>query len=121
MKKDCTEWGFDTTDFDTEKNFSDFLTKNKIGRAKLSCKADTDYKGNPIKLCQFEWKGKNVKLITSNNALTGKMANYDQITDLGNAGYIGITGKPAQVEKLAKSVKKFAYTKDESKCKRGFI
>ena len=118
------EHGFDLTSFGTAENFKKVLKENKLSiKGKRKCIIGKDYVGKPTKRCQFEWKNKDVKLITSNNPITGQFNEPKRRSpEEGYASYIGIIGDDKQVPKLVKSIKKHARDiKDESKGRRDFI
>ena len=118
------EHGFDLTSFGTAENFKKVLKENKLSiKGKRKCTVDKDYAGVSTKMCQFEWKNKDVKLITSNNPITGQYNNPKRRKpEKGYASYIGIVGDDQQVPKLVESIKKHARDiKDESRGRRDFI
>ena len=118
------EHGFDLTSFGTVENFKKVLKENKLSiKGKRKCTIGKDYVGKPTKSCQFEWKNKDVKLITSNNPITGQYNDPKRRKpEKGYASYIGIVGDDKQVPKLAESIKKHATSiKGENPKEREFI
>jgi len=114
------EYGFDLTDFgETPHRFKKVLKENNIKQKPIRrCKK----LGRGIKSCRYEWKNKGVKLITSNNPITGIHANKNREKEVGYASYMGIEGEDKKVEKLVRSIEKNAtYIKDENKHEREFI
>ena len=118
------EHGFDLTSFGTAEKFKKVLKANKLPtKGEKKCTVDKDLMGSAIKMCQFEWANKNIKLITSNNPITGQYNEPKRRKpEKGYASYIGIVGDDKQVLKLVKSIKKQAsFIKDESIGARDFI
>ena len=117
------EYGFDLTNFDGVIGFKKVLKENKLsGKAIKKCvKSDRDPKKTLY--CHYEWKDKDVKLVTGSNPITGVHGLIrGRKKDIGYASYMGIEGKPSAVEKLAKSIKKHAtFIKGENPKEREFI
>ena len=117
------EYGFDLTYFDRATEFKKVLKENKLSeKATKKCiKSDIDPK--KILYCQFEWKDKDVKLVTGSNPITGVHGLISgRGRDVGYASYMGIEGKQSAVKKLAKSIKKHASSiKGENPKEREFI
>ena len=115
------EHGFDLTDFGKSSNkFKQVLKENNINpKAIRDCKKLRT--GGTY--CEFNWKGKGVKLVTANNPITGEYAKSGgRQNEIGYASYMGIEGDSKKVEKLAKSIKKHAsWIKGENKTEREFI
>ena len=117
------EYGFDLTNFDGKAGFKKFLKENKLSEKALKKCVKSDRGTNKILYCQYEWKDKDVKLVTANNPITGVHgAIRGRGKEIGYASYMGIEGKPSAVKKLAKSIKKHAsYIKGENPKEREFI
>lgn len=64
----------------------------------------------------WDWKGKNVLIVTKNDPITGEPKGEEDY-----ASYIGIEGDKAQVAKAAKMIKAKGDSKDESPSRRDFI
>lgn len=115
------EYGFDLTGFgDSSKRFKKVLKENKLPlKGKRLCKKFN----KDLESCSFQWKSKDVKLVTKNNPITGDYGDeHLRKAEVGYASYIGIEGKPKAVEKLAKSIKKHATAiKGENPKEREFI
>ena len=71
----------------------------------------------------FQWKGRNILIVTGNDPITGKFRNPENRDPERNyASYIGIEGDEKKVEQAVKLIKQnLQYYKEESKGKRDFI
>jgi hypothetical protein len=118
-----SEHGFDLTGFRSSEDFKRLLKQHKLSKGRRVGKSYVDYAGVPSKSYQFEFRNKNVKLITANNPVTGQYADRrSRPVEKGYASYIGITGNPRLVKRLATSIRKRAsFIKGESKGRRDFI
>jgi len=71
----------------------------------------------------FQWKGRDILIVTGNDPITGKFRNPENRDPERNyASYIGIEGDEKKVEQAVKLIKQnLQYYKEESKGKRDFI
>ena len=71
----------------------------------------------------FQWKGRNILIVTGNDPITGKFRNPENRDPERNyASYIGIEGDEKKVEQAVKLIKQnLQYYKEESKGRRDFI
>ena len=111
-----TEWGFDLTDFGSVAKFKGLLKRHKLLSGYK--KEKTSYGTN-----NFIWSNSKLKLITSNNPITGEYSNKGQReNEKGYASYMGIIGQEKEVMLLVKDIKNVSiYIKGESPYKRDFI
>jgi hypothetical protein len=118
-----SEHGFDLTGFKSAEDFKRLLKQHKLSRGRRVGTPFVDYAGMPSKTYQFQFKNKNLRLITANNPITGEYADKGRRpNEKGYASYIGIRGRPSLVKKLAMSIKKKAsFIKGESVGTREFI
>lgn len=108
------EWGFDLSDIKTE----DWINILKEIGAKSEAKYDDKNE-------YFVWKGNGIKIITSNNPITGQPAakrrdnpeNYEK----DYAGYVGVRGLKEEVKKFVELFIEYAGIKDMSILRRDFI
>jgi hypothetical protein len=104
------KWGFDLTDFGD--NWPMFVKEIGLGTA-------TRIKG------AFEWRNDlGLRVVTQNNPETGEYGpGRDKREDApGFASYMGAEGTPAEIERFAGLVRKYAtFIKDESPGQRDFI
>ena len=71
---------------------------------------------------RFEWKGKDILVVTKNNPITGKYGSKGKREDEKDyTSYIGIEGKKELVKKIASFINKYGSPKDESKGTREYI
>ena len=96
------KWGFDLTDFGKAERFKNVLKQNQLP---LSARTKLMAKDMPRRYKVFVWQNKDVKMVTANNPITGKGTDGNEI---GYASYMGIEGKPLNVKRLAKSIRKNA-------------
>jgi len=101
------EHGFDLTDISAKnwkKLVKDFGLKKSLVKNK------------------WEWKGKDILVVTGNDPISGKYSKKGQREDEKDyAGYIGIEGKTSIVKKVAEFIRNNGDPKDESKGSRDFI
>mgnify|MGYP001215146494 FL=1 len=71
----------------------------------------------------FQWKGRDILIVTGNDPITGKFRNPENRDPERNyASYIGIEGEEQKVKQAVKLIKQnLQYYKEESKGKRDFI
>lgn len=108
------EWGFDLSDIKAE----DWINILKEIGAKSEAKYDDKNEW-------FIWKGKDIKIITSNNPITGQPAakrrdrleNYEK----DYVGYVGVQGYKKEVKKFVELFLENANIKDMSILRRNFI
>ena len=110
-------WGFDLTNFKSDKDFKALLSRNKLSNYK---KVKAEYGTNTY---HFVWSNSNLVLTTANNPITGEFNTVNQrAPEKGYASYIGIDGREADVLKLVEDIKKTANDiKDESPNERQYI
>lgn len=140
MKKK-TEWGFDLTDFGSDKKFKKLLKQFELKKYikekkvvhynfgdEIGGKGTTGHIWSNKKpyhsvSYNYTWSNPNLKIITGNNAITGAYSSPKQRPkEKGYASYIGIVGDKERVLKLKEAIKKNArYIKDESEFRRDYI
>lgn len=104
--------GFDLTDIDSA-NWQEILSKlNAEFKGKIT-EEESSY---------WLWEGKDIKIVTSNNPITGEH-NLESIREprVGYAGYIGIEGSDTLVSEFVEYMREFAKIKGESPKRRDFI
>ena len=71
----------------------------------------------------FYWEGSGIRIVTGNDPITGQYIAPDfRQAEKDYASYIGIEGKPEQVEKAVGLIKKYASSiKGESPGRRAYI
>lgn len=111
VASDEAEWGFDLT------SISAAAWKKMLKEVGVSDKPM--HKDNIM----WVWVGKNIRIHTGNNPITGKFGQLDRREDEKDyASYIGIYGDKALVEKAAKMIGETATDiKDETPNRSNFI
>ena len=111
---EAAKHGFDLTDFKS----GGFQKLLKLLQIKPKAKLEKSRHG----VHQWEWKGKNILIVTGNNPITGQFAEPNRRKDEKNyASYIGIEGDQDAVETAVELIKQYGSSKGESKGRRGFI
>ena len=108
--------GFDLTDFKS----GGFQKLLKLLQIKPKGKLTKSGHG----VHQWEWKGKNILIVTGNNPITGEYANQNvpRKKEKNYASYIGVEGSPDLVKHAVDLIKQYStYIKGESPGKRSFI
>ena len=111
LLNEATKHGFDLTNFKSNK--FKVVLKNLGIRPKSQNMGDNG----------FYWKGNGILIITGNDPITGQYWAPDRRDpEKDYASYIGIEGKPEQVEKAVGLIKKYASSiKGESPGRRAYI
>ena len=111
---EAAKHGFDLTDFKS----GGFKKLLKLLQIKPKAKLTKSRHG----VSQWEWKGKNILIVTGNNPITGEFAEKGRRENEKNyASYIGIEGDQDAVETAVELIKQYGRSKGESKGRRGFI
>jgi hypothetical protein len=130
-----TKWGFDLTDFGSDKKFKNLLRKFKLKKyIKTKNVVHYDFgdefgghtwhnkKPYHVEYYHYSWQNPNLKIVTGNNPITGVYSSPKQRQrEKGYASYIGIEGKKSDVLRLKNEIKRIANIKDESPNRRDFI
>ena len=108
---EATKHGFDLTDFKSG-GFKKVLKGLRI-------RPKSKHMGNK----GFYWKGSGILIVTGNDPITGQFFQPDRRkSEKDYASYIGIEGKPEQVENAVGLIKKYASSiKGESPGRRAYI
>ena len=112
---EAAKHGFDLTDFKS----GGFKKLLKLLQIKPKAKLTKSRHG----ASQWEWKGKNILIVTGNNPITGEYAEKGRRENEKNyASYMGIEGKSDMVETAVELIRQYAsHIKNESPGRRGYI
>jgi len=113
-EKGKKDWGFDLTEFGKPEVF-----KKIVKGYKLKHRTERTSYGSLTHV----WESPRVKLVTEHDPLSKKVPKgYGYEPNTGFAGYMGLTGKPAAVKRLAGAIrKKAAFIKQEDEGERSYI
>lgn len=69
----------------------------------------------------YHWRGRGVTIITNDNPFTGEFGGELRADHVGYAHYVGVTGKPAAVQRVVKFIRSRISDVEESEGTRGYI
>ena len=114
------QWGFELTDFEPN-SFEKILTNLGIKEGNVTDKLISV--NEKMVRTGFIWSGDGITIITSNNPITGEYNQPERRPpEIGYAGYIGVQGESAKVDRAVKLIRDhIGIGTEESPNKREFI